>query len=210
MPYLAIKIDIVRSRKVADRQKLQEQLFHAADQANDLFTPAIAAQFTVTHGDEVQGLLCGNQTHKALAICEHFVDALAPQRVRFGVGLGDLATQLQPHAIGMDGEAWYLASDAIGEAHRQRKVFVMKGPYPTAHINAMVDYLLTHRSLWSENQREAVQYLGRLGSQQLVAMALGISQAAVSKRLAGCLWDQYSALRDAVIDQLRRTPGESD
>lgn len=204
MPYLAMKIDLIGSRKAADRQKLQERLFRSVEEANAKFTPAIAAKFTVTHGDEVQGLLYSNEAHIAIALCEHFVDTLAPQKVRFGLGLGELATELQPYAIGMDGEAWYKAHDAIETAHRKRKHFVLKAAAPTPKIDAMADYMLTHRSYWTANQRQAVRLLEKFGTQQQVASELQISRAAVSKRLAGCLWDQYAALRSVAVDYIKQ------
>lgn len=209
MPYVAVKIDVIRSRQVQDRQRLQELLFQAVDEANRRFGQAIAARFTVTHGDEVQGLLPVAQAANILPLCEHFIDAVAPQRVRFGIGAGDLATQLQPIAIGMDGEAWYRANEAIDRARRQRKSFVMEAGAGADEVNAIVDYFLTHRALWSENQREAVRLLEELGTQQKVAAHLGISRAAVSKRLTGCLWDQYAALREVAIQYLTETAGSA-
>lgn len=208
MPYVAVKIDVVRSRKVRDRQRLQEILFHAVDYANDAFRQTIAARFAVTHGDEVQGLLHANAAAQLLPLCEHFVDTVAPQRIRFGVGVGELATRLQSMAIGMDGEVWYRANEAIDQARRQRKSFVMEGAAGTDEVNAMVDYLLTHRALWSENQREAVQLLEKLGTQQMVAAQLGISTAAVSKRLTACLWDQYATLREVTIRRIAQVVGD--
>ncbi|NLN27499.1 MAG: hypothetical protein GX161_04710 [Firmicutes bacterium] len=211
MPYVAVKIDVVRSRKVRNRQELQDLLFRAVDAANDRFRKAIAARFTVTHGDEIQGLLHPSASDHLVPLCEHFVDAVAPQRIRFGVGVGGLATELQPLAIGMDGEAWYRANEAVERARRQRKAFVLEaGPQRhelTRQVTAVVDFLLTHRALWSENQREAVQLLEKLGTQQRVAEQLGISTAAVSKRLAACLWDQYAALRDVAVAWVMRAVG---
>lgn len=203
MPYVAMKMDVVRSRKVRDRKSLQERLFAGVQYVNAHFGPAIVAEFTVTHGDEVQGMLHHHSAQSALAICEHLVDLLAPQKIRFGVGIGDLATDLQPVAIGMDGEAWYRASEALQKAHRQRKSFGIETGSPfDKGLSATIDYLLTHRMLWSDPQRQAVRLLDQLGSQQSVASHLKISKAAVSKRLSTCLWDQYASLRDVALEWL--------
>lgn len=212
MHYIALKIDVVRSRQVADRQRLQDVIFTAVSAANKRWTDRVAAQFTVTHGDEVQGMLTVADATACLPMCEHFVDVLQPQNVRIGVGIGPLATKVQSLAIGMDGEAWHRAQKAIDEARKKRAVFVLDGPSPTlrfdslppsvADLNAMIDFLLSHRLQWTDNQREAVHLLHRLGSRQAVAARLKISTAAVSQRLSACMWDKYVALREASQRQL--------
>src|SRR5690606_13751187 len=123
---------------------------------------------TVTHGDEVQGLLNARDIEACLPLCELFIDGLQPQRVRIGAGVGRLATKLQPTAVGMDGEAWYRAQSAIERARRTRAVFVLEGPNQVLEedINAVVNFLLSHRSNWTDSQREAVRLLQSLGSRQ--------------------------------------------
>lgn len=206
MQYIAIKIDVVRSRSVANRQQLQDRIFAVVSDANDLFADKLASQLTVTHGDEVQGLLPALHVDACVPLCEHFIDGLQPQRVRIGAGVGRLATKLKPTAIGMDGEAWYRAQAAIERARRTRSVFVLEGPDASMEndINAILDFLLSHRLGWTDNQREAVQLLHALGSQQAVASHLEISKAAVSKRLSGCMWDKYQALWKSAQRQLKR------
>lgn len=204
--YIALKIDVVRSRSVANRQQLQDRIFAVVADANDRFADQLVSQLTVTHGDEVQGLIAARHIRACLPLCEHFIDGLQPQRVRIGAGVGRLATKLQPTAIGMDGEAWYRAQAAIERARRTRAVFLLEGPEEAMEedINAVLNFLLSHRLNWTANQREAVHLLRALGSQQAVASHLRISKAAVSKRLAGCMWDKYKALWETAQRQLQR------
>ncbi len=206
MLYVALKFDVVRSRSVANRQLLQDRMFALVADANAQFSTRLASQLTVTHGDEVQGLLKAEHIAACLPLCEHFIDGLQPQRIRIGAGVGRLATKLQPTAVGMDGEAWYRAQSAIERARRTRAIFVLEGSNRLLEedINAVLNFLLSHRSNWTDNQREAVRLLQSLGSQQAVASHLRISKAAVSKRLAGCMWDKYQALRQTAERQLQR------
>lgn len=181
-------------------------MFAAVEAANERFADKLASRWTITHGDEVQGMLATADADACLPLCEHFIDALQPQRVRIGAGLGKLATKLQPTAIGMDGEAWHRAQAAIEQARRTRATFVLKGPDETVEkdINAMFDYLLSHRISWTDLQREAVLLLQTLSSQQAVASQLKISEAAVSKRLSGCMWSKYQALHGTAQRQFGR------
>lgn len=205
MYYVAFKFDVVRSRSVRNRQQLQDRIFALVSEANVQFEGELASLLTVTHGDEVQGLLAAEHIQACLPLCEHFIDGLQPQRVRIGAGVGPLATKLQPTAVGMDGEAWYRAQSAIERARRTRAAFVLEGPNRALEddINAVLNFLWSHRSNWTANQREAVRLLHALGSQQAVASYLGISKAAVSKRLAGCMWDKYHALRQTAQKMLQ-------
>lgn len=206
MQFIAIKIDVVRSRRVANRQQLQDTIFQAVSTANERYVSNLASQFAVTHGDEIQGMIAANQADVCLILCEHFIDQLHPQKIRIGVGLGPLATKLQPTAIGMDGQAWHRAQSAIQRARGTRATFVLHGSDASTDqdLNAIIDYLLSHRLEWTANQRQAVQLVQELGSQQTVASQLGISTAAVSKRLTGCMWDKYRALHETAQRMLQR------
>lgn len=211
MIYIAVKIDVVRSRRVTDRQQLQDAIFGAVEQANTDYADKLASRFAVTHGDEVQGLLPAVNSTACLTVCEQFIDRLQPESVRIGLGVGSLATKVQPSAIGMDGEAWHRAQRAIEHARRRRSTFVLDGPdsrHPVADqesvadLNAVIDYLLSHRMHWTDNQREAVNLLHSLGSRQAVSEHLGISAAAISQRLSGCMWDKYERLRQTANRQM--------
>src|SRR5690625_5177224 len=181
-------------------------MFAAVEAANERFADKLASRWTITHGDEVQGMLATADADACLPLCEHFIDALQPQSVRIGAGLGKLATKLQPTAIGMDGEAWHRAQAAIEQARRTRATFFLKGPDETVEkdINAMFDYLLSHRLSWTDLQREAVLLLQTLSSQQAVARQITRGEAAVSTRLSGCMWSKYRALHGAAQRQLGR------
>lgn len=210
MYYLALKMDIVASRRVPHRQHLQERLFQATTAVNGKYRAELASLLTVTHGDEVQGMLPASQARMSLPICEELIDLLRPYDVRFGLGFGTLATEVQEHAIGMDGETWHRAQAALERAKKERKTFVIRGLPGDAdtQITAIVDLLLSLRLRWSEQQREAARWLLELGTQKAAAERLNISPAAVSKRLSGCLWTQYEALRSVAMECVDQIVGE--
>lgn len=70
MPYLAVKLDVVRSRRVRRRSALQDALFSLCDRVNRLYANVITSAFTVTHGDEIQGMLPAREVAVCLAACE--------------------------------------------------------------------------------------------------------------------------------------------
>ena len=56
-PYIAIIGDIKNSKKIVDRGAIQEHLKKILDNINLKYSDCIASKFTITLGDEFQGLL---------------------------------------------------------------------------------------------------------------------------------------------------------
>lgn len=215
MRFVAVKIDLVHSRRLKDRSGVQESLLSAINDTNKRFASAIAADFVVTHGDECQGLLHENGASHVFGMIELIIDRMHPVQVRFGIGLGTLSTSLQDKAIGMDGPVWHNAKEALDGARRERVAARFRGfglPVPVnshsdllagANLNSLVDEhlsslasLLLHvRSRWSPDLREITKLLGAGKTQAEIAASRGVSGAAISKRLTRAGWREY---RDGV------------
>lgn len=206
MYFLGVKIDVVRSRRVAEREKLQTRLLAAATQANERFQKVIRAKFVVTHGDELQGLLNTNAPPEFTAILEHFHDAVSPYRLRFGIGFGSVSTQIHEFAIGTDGPVWYHAKAAVDEAARARLHITFRGldPVDEAALGGLANLMLWMRTRFSKEQQEVVSMIEAGATQSEAAKALAISPAAVSKRLDAAGWRHYREARDAVAPLLTR------
>ena len=56
-PYIAIIGDIKNSKKIQDRNRFQQKFKKILDQINIKYADSIASNFTITLGDEFQGLL---------------------------------------------------------------------------------------------------------------------------------------------------------
>lgn len=191
--YLALKIDVVSSRRAADRAKLQEQLFRAAETCNARFEDEVAARFLVTHGDEVQGMLHDEGASDLLPIIEAWMDALRPHRLRFGVGYGTINTPMQELAIGMDGDAWHRAKEAVDRADRERRQLhvIGYGDELDAALNALGNLLLILRSGWTDRQLQAVDHAQRAPTQSDAAKQMGVAPATFSRHLSSARWPEY-------------------
>jgi hypothetical protein len=114
--YFAVIGDLVASRSIPAREVFQKQFSQILTEVNEHFKPSIASRFTVTVGDEFQGLL-----GKATQIC-HIMDTiitrLYPVKVRFGIGIGAMSTEIDPvKSLGADGPAYWAARKAIEFIH---------------------------------------------------------------------------------------------
>lgn len=206
MNYIAVKVDLVRSRRISDRYGVQERLFDLVDRVNRTFGSIIQADFVVTHGDEIQGLL-HDGTAELLDVMELFVEEMKPHDLRFGIGRGTIATRLRRTAVGMDGPAWHLALDAIEQTKKELKIasFQGFGRRRDDMLRSLVNLLFWQRARWSAQQREVVLLAASDGSQKAIARRLGISQAAVSKRLRAAGWRYYEDARNTAKGLLSQT-----
>ncbi|MBP7196261.1 MAG: hypothetical protein KBA05_02495 [Anaerolineaceae bacterium] len=114
---IVVIADIINSKSLLNRVQVQESLQQILNQINETFEEYLASKFTITLGDEFQGVL--NHSNNLLHILDKITFPLLPVRFRFGIGIGALTTKLDPSiCIGSDGPAFWKAREAIEYVHR--------------------------------------------------------------------------------------------
>ena len=169
--YYALIGDIIESRSLANRAKIQEALSQALNGLNERYQGHLASRFSLTLGDEFQGLL------KVGAPIFQMIDelrlALPDLNLRFGLGLGEILTSINPAvSLGADGPAYWRAREAIQQVHQQHH-------YETVHVYLVTgqedqDAILNHslalsefvRSSWIQSQMETFRTILDLGYYQ--------------------------------------------
>jgi DNA-binding CsgD family transcriptional regulator len=189
--YLAIIGDVIRSRQAADRASLQARLAEALGGLNDNPRAGLASRFVLTIGDEFQGLLASPEG--LVVILSTLRMAAHPQELRFGLGIGGLATPLQPEAIGMDGPCFHLARAAIERAEARGTGIEVNSaaPDPTFDVYAILYAAL--RAGWTERQRQVLDLALAGMSGRDIAARLNISPSAVSQHLSAANHDAVAA-----------------
>ncbi|GFH89124.1 hypothetical protein IMSAGC002_00369 [Lachnospiraceae bacterium] len=202
--YAAIIGDIKDSRKLDTRKQIQKNLNHILNQLNTEYSFDISAKFTITLGDEFQGLLhnCTNLLH----IIETIQREMYPVKLRFGIGVGEITTDINPElAIGADGPSYYYARKAIHELRNNEK----KNKMPSADIristanpehpltsmfNTTLSLLTVIRDNWTKRQREIIWEYDKFGgSQEDCANRLHISQSSVQRALMNGNYYSYKS-----------------
>ena len=132
--YVAIIGDIVASRRFSPtcRRMVQEKFLALIHSLNREFTAALAAQFTVTSGDEFEGLLTSSSVPEVLPaiiwqVDQAFVELATynnddPIEVRTGVGLGTIDTAIGANPNVIDGPAFHAAREAIRLAAKKKSL----------------------------------------------------------------------------------------
>jgi len=179
MLYCAIIGDIIGSRKLVDRHDVQQKFLAMAEKANRLYELDIASPFTVTIGDEFQVLLKSLQMTPR--VIDHVIREMAPVQLVFGVGIGEIVTDINPTlAIGMDGPAFHFARAAIEQAKTKKPKIIYKSDIPgTDMINSLNYFMESCTGRSTKRQKEVLEYLSQDLTQEAIAEKLGIKQQSV-------------------------------
>jgi hypothetical protein len=184
--FVALIGDIRGSRELDDRQAVHQEFTTVVDSLNErLPEDVLASRFTVTTGDEFQGLL--TDASAAVEAAVWVSDQLHPVRLRFGLGRGELDTRVNPdQAIGMDGPCFHRARDVIQSA-REDGAWLRVGGWSNdldGHVNSMFDLVQCVREGWTERQVQFALALQEAGAQNRVAERFDVSKSTVSESLS--------------------------
>ena len=192
--YLALIADVIDSKMVQERLDLQKQVEKTLQKMNELFGDYLASRFTLTLGDEFQALL--KVDAPIFQIIDTLRSELTPTQLRFGIGLGEIVTAIDPlQSVGADGPAYWNARAAINFVHQKNdygntQIYFSSGKEnQDFFVNALIASGEAIRSGWRDSQEEILLNLLKRSvysesfSQQDLAQSLAINPSALSKRL---------------------------
>ena len=212
--YLALIADVIDSKMVQERFDLQKQLEKTLQKINELFKNCLASAFTLTLGDEFQALL--KVEAPVFQIVDTLRSELKPTQLRFGIGLGEILTDIDPlQSIGADGPAYWNARSAINLVHQKNdygntQIYFSSGKEKQDFfVNALIASGEAIRSGWRGSQEEILLDLlkrcvySENFSQQDLAQSLAINPSALSKRLKSSSIRVYLRGRAAALASIQ-------
>ena len=212
--YLALIADVIDSKMVQERFNLQKQLEKTLRKMNELFGDYLASCFTLTLGDEFQVLL--KMDAPIFQIIDSLRSELKPTQLRFGIGLGEIVTAIDPlQSIGADGPAYWNARVAINLVHQKNdygntQIYFSSGnDSKDLLVNALIASGEAIRSGWRGSQEEILLDLlkrfvySENFSQQELAQSLDINPSALSKRLKSSSIRVYLRGRAAALASIQ-------
>lgn len=210
--YVALIGDIRGSRALNDRNEAQKEFKRVIRHLNDRIpASAIASQFTVTTGDEFQVLLTDATAAVEAAVTAS--DQFHPARLRFGIGSGELETEVNPdQAIGMDGPCFHRAREAINSAEKDAAWLRVAG-WPDdldRQINSLSDLVQCVREDWTERQAEFAVALEVEGAQKRVAERFDVSKSTVSESLSAGHVQEVRTAETTLAELLQQNLPEGD
>lgn len=227
-PYLALIGDVVGSRELEDRAGVQRRLRGLLESLNrelgapgedDLGGgspadpdgarrvkrdgPPLAAPLAVTAGDEIQGLLL--RSDAAVDVLVRLADELHPVRVAWGLGAGELETDLGGDVSLLDGPCFHRARTALEGAAKDGAWarVVGLGPAVDGGLSALFRLMGAVREGWTDTQARYVRTArGRL--QKEVAERFDVSPSVVSESLKAARYRDMLAAEEAARALLAR------
>ena len=203
MLYCVLTADVHQSRLAPNRQKLQRQIeeeLHAVNQAFDNF---IKIPFTITLGDEWQGIV--QNLPVAYEIAAHFVEKFHPVRLAVGVGEGKIETEWRERSSEMDGEAFHRSRNALEEARQKNRTL----RFATSHtnedilLNAITFLLQIQRESWTEKQFQKFRVYKEFRNTTKTAEIIGVSQSDIHQTLTAIQADDYLEAEKDLTDYLK-------
>lgn len=212
--YLALIADVIDSKMVQERFDLQKQLEKTLQTMNELFGEFLASSFTLTLGDEFQALL--KVDAPVFQMIDTLRSLLTPTQLRFGIGLGEIVTDIDPlQSIGADGPAYWNARAAINLVHQKNdygntQIYFSCGKEKQDFfVNSLIASGEAIRSGWRGSQEEILLDLlkrcvySENFSQQDLAQSLEINPSALSKRLKSSSIRVYFRGRAAALASIQ-------
>ena len=186
MSYIALIGDIVASRSLSDRAAVQRRLSQCCAGLNSRAEGlGIISPFTVTLGDEFQALFIGDGAD-GIWLCIAEIEAeMYPVQIRFALGLGDIATDINREAaLAMDGPAFHRARAGIETMKKDKVRYRLLGLHRgEGLVRHSLDMLSHNRDKWQQNRHRILSALLQQQSISDIASKLGVSEQAVYRNI---------------------------
>lgn len=214
---IAVIGDIIKSRSIKNREEVQEQLKSVLDKVNRDYADALASKFTLTLGDEFQGVFRSGSN--VLRLVDEIIFSLKPVGLRFGIGIGSLKTALDPDAsLGADGPAYWNARKAIEIAHKNNDYgranigLCADGEHELAIlVNQILKLTAFQASGWRESQIEVYRLILEEGidspsqiNHQKLAELLEIQPSSLTRRFESSGIKRYMTARQTAETAMER------
>jgi hypothetical protein len=200
--------DVVASRKIEDKEASQRKLEKACLEVNRNFAEDIYADFKILKGiDEIEGVLLNIAS--VYKIMDTMLEQFYPHSMRFVLVLDYIDTAVESREVSrMDGPAFHRASDLMKDMKGSRLMFRMSigDEIMDKTVAGEVNLIFLLKKGWSPGQCRILREYGKMGTQNMAAKALDITQQAVSKALNRSMWKEISSIEDDLNYVLRNYP----
>ncbi len=205
--YIVLIGDLIDSRKLENRESVQENILDIFNAINKEYADNIVSKFTLTIGDEFQAIL--DVDSKVFDIINNLQYSDLPD-FRLGIGFGQINTKINREiSIGADGPVFWHAREAINTVHSNNWngkcdiLFMSDDEKMDKIINSLILSSELIRKSWTVKQTETYLELIQLEDkhnfkQKDLANKMQISEASLSKRLNSANIKEYLEIRSSI------------
>jgi hypothetical protein len=209
---IAVIADIIDSKKidVHQRRVYQKQLKDILKKINNQFYDDICSNFIITLGDEFQGVL--NNAEHLFDIIDMIQFNLKEIRIRFGIGIGEIVTDIDREAsIGSDGPAYHRARNSLQALKKiknnEQNLYIQT---PDLLINELLNthlfWISKTNKRWSDLQLSIIEKKIETNNitQNEIAILLDIDQSRVSRSLKASSFENYLQSQKAICQIIEK------
>ena len=188
--YTVITGDIIKSRELKNRQRVQEVLKNVLMRINEKYRECIFVNFSLTAGDEFQGLV--SKIGKSYAIIKDIEKGIYPIKARFGVGVGKIATSFSDNIGEMDGECFIRSREALENAKKldQFVIYNIGIHEMDISLNTILMLIDAIKKSWKNMHFKRAWLYEELKTYEKVAEKENISKQRVSKMFRNIKYDK--------------------
>jgi hypothetical protein len=204
---LVILGDIRHSRMIADRSLVQSGLRQAAARTNSEKPSLLEVPFSISGGDEIQGLVSDPTTMVEVIDCLDLNSSIFD--FRFGLGWGTVATPRAARTWEMDGECFHHAREAITRGKKEDRWISVVGFGEDGDqiLDAIFRLMQVIREGWTKKQRLAVATRKTNDTQTATAEEMGLDDSTLSKMLKAAHFKQLVEMEKTMPELIRRLLG---
>ncbi|OPX32420.1 MAG: hypothetical protein B1H09_00455 [Gemmatimonadaceae bacterium 4484_173] len=181
--WIVVIADIVDSRIVENRKELQNRLQGVLAEINNN-SDSVVSPYTITLGDEFQAVL--SKSKNLFSDLWTIKERIFPSKLRISIAVGSISTELiKTTSVGMDGQAFYMARDALKTMKESTSIFVVSGLDGPCEelVNDSLALITDIDKYWKKNWIGIQARLLREFSIEEIAGELNISKSAVYQNI---------------------------
>lgn len=204
--YCAITGDLVRSREIQQRNEVQMKLAKTLDEVNKQFRNIIKVKFSITLGDEFQGLI--KSLEESYDIIEYIMRLIYPVRISFGVGEGAIYTSIEETTSKMDGQCFFRSREALEKAKKRNQslIYITGDEKRNVAVNTILMLMDTVRQNWKDLHWRRVWKFEELGTYKAVAKVEKVSFQKIFKSLKVAKYKKIKLAEENLILLLHSSP----
>ncbi len=206
--YVVIIGDVSGSKQLSGKSRYKTQLFLKSSivQINEEYSNEIEAPFTITKGDEFQGLVI--DLASAFKIVLALEKLIFPVRLRFGIGVGEVLKMGSRLPIEMDGPAFHRANAALGVAKKKKCDYYMNSINEAVDIlaNTTFQLITAIKQRWNERHYRLFWNYKDLGTYREVAELENITPQAVCEALKNARALNVKSAEESLLYYFRKYP----
>lgn len=206
MQVITIIGDIVASRALKDRAVFQRRLGKVLSRISADNDRTLASPYTITLGDEFQAVY-----RKADGVFADLFEIMAeihPVHARMAIGVGELATRLNPtQALGMDGPAFHEARATLTALKTDGRLLRI-GSADKEHwalANHLLNLLSHQLEGWTQNRLQLIAGLLRGREVKEIEEKMNISRVAIYKNIRAAALDEVVGVCHELERAINRT-----